>query len=53
MCLHKNLLAKMYEGSGDPQKNGLTKIADIEAYELYRNEAVEIVKKKEQEENKK
>lgn len=45
------ILNKSVLYTGDPQKNGLTKIADIEAYELYRNEAVEIAKKKEQEEN--
>lgn len=31
--------------TGEPEQNGLTKVADIEAYEVYRNEAVEIVKK--------
>lgn len=31
--------------AGDPAQNGLKKIADIEAYEVYRNEAVDIVKK--------
>ncbi len=36
------ILNKSVPYTGDPQKNGLTKIADIEAYELYRNEAVEI-----------
>ena len=41
------ILNKSVPYTGDPQKNGLTKIADIEAYELYRNEAVEIAKKKE------
>lgn len=40
------ILNKSVPYTGDPQKNGLTKIADIEAYELYRNEAVEIAKKK-------
>ena len=35
------ILNKSVPYTGDPQKNGLTKIADIEAYELYRNEAVE------------
>ena len=40
------ILNKSVPYTGDPQKNGLTKIADIEAYELYRNEAVEIANKK-------
>lgn len=31
--------------TGDPESNGLTKITTIEAYDVYRNTAVEIIKK--------
>lgn len=42
------VLNRSIPAEGDFSKNGLTKIAEIEAYAVYRNEAVEIYKKAEE-----
>ena len=43
--VHYLVLNKSVPTVGDPAQNGLEKIAEIEAYDVYRNTAVEIFKK--------